>query len=361
VKGSLAVKLSGFDLKTLEETAEQIVSAMRAVPGVEDLGIFRVTGQPTVKITVDRAAAERFGINVADIQDVVETALGGKEVSQVLQGEQRFDLVLRYQEPFRRTVEDIARIRLRAPSGERVSLGQLAMIGVEDGASMIYRESNQRYLAIKYSVRGRDLGSTVREAMGAVEREVELPHGYRLDWTGEYESQQRAAARLAVVIPLTLLLVTVILYSAFSSFKWAAVILATVALAPLSGMLALLLTGTHFSVSSGLGFVVLCGICVQTGVIMLEHINRLRAGGLAPLEAALQGGVEGMRTVTMIMLVAMLGLLPASLSHAIGSDSQRPFAIVIVGGLVGALVINVFLLPVLAAVTARPGDRLPEV
>lgn len=353
VKGSLAIKLSGSDLRTLESTANEIVAVMRTVPGVEDLGVFRVTGQPTLNITVDREAAERFGVHVADVQDVVEAALGGKVVSEILRGEQRFDLVMRYQEPFRRSMDDIARIRLRAPGGERVSLGQLARIGVEDGASMIYRESGQRYLAIKYSVRGRDLGSTVRDAMDAVERGVTLPRGYRMDWTGEYESQQRAARRLAVVVPITLLLVTLILYTAFASFRSAGVILAAAALAPLGGMLALLATGTHFSVSSGLGFLVLTGISVQTGVILLEHVNQLHAGGLTPARAALVGGVERLRPVMMTMLVAMLGLLPASLSHAIGSDSQRPFAIVIVGGLVLALVVNVFLIPVLAMLAAR--------
>jgi len=216
VKGELAVKIFGPELRPLEQKADEIAQVMKAIPGVEDLGIFRVIGQPNVNLTVDRAKADRFGINVSDIQDAIETAVGGKVVSQVLQGEQRYDLVVRYQEPFRRTVKDIANIRILAPSAERVSLSQMCDLGVRDGASMIYREQNSRYIAIKYSVRGRDLGSTVRQAITEVGHKVNLPEGYRLEWTGEYESQQRAARRLTLIIPITILLIFLILYSEFA-------------------------------------------------------------------------------------------------------------------------------------------------
>jgi len=280
-------------------------------------------------------------------------------VSQILIGEQRYDLTVRYQAPFRRTVEEIANIRILAPSGERVSLGQLCQIKLEDGASTIYREENSRYIAIKYSVRGRDLGGTVRQAIEEVGQKVQLPENYSLDWTGEYESQQRADRRLAIIVPITILLMSFILYSAFDSWKWVAIILAVVALSPLGGLFTLLFTGTHFSVSSGLGFLALTGVSVQIGVIMVEYINQLRTRGMSPREAAKEGAMLRLRPIMMTMLVATLGLLPAALSHDIGSDSQRPFAIVIVGGLLVELVISVVLLPTMYVYWARPGDRLP--
>jgi heavy metal efflux system protein len=359
VKGELAVKLYGEDLKTLEEKGDQIVSIMRKVPGVEDLGLFRVLGQPNLNITVDRQQAARHGINVSDIQDAVETAIGGKAVSQVLQGERRFDLVVRYQAPYRETKQAIENVRLLAPSGERVSLAQLSNLEVRDGASEIYREENSRYVAIKYSVRGRDLGSAVREAMQRVGEQVKLPAGYHLNWSGEYESQKRSEKRLLVVLPITILAIFVILYTMFGSSKWAALILANVAIAPIGGLLALLITGTHLSVSSGVGFLALFGVSVETGVIMLEYINQLRAAGHTIEAAAMEGAVLRLRPIMMTMLVATLGLLPAALSRGIGSDSQRPFAIVIVGGLVGALLLSIFLLPALYVWVAREGDQLP--
>src|SRR5208337_4995508 len=264
VKGELAVKVFGSDLKELEQKGEEIVEVMRKVRGIEDLGIFRVLGQPNVNLTVDRAKADRFGINVADIQDAIETAVGGKPVSQILKGEERFDLVVRYQEPYRKTIEDIADIRILAPSGERVSLGELTDIKVGDGASMIYREANSRYIAIKYSVRGRDLGSTVEEAMQKVNAKVKLPQGYYLDWAGEYESQKRANERLAVIVPVTILVILLLLYMMFNSFKWSFLVLLTVGMASFGGVLSLFVTRTPFSVSSGIGLLALFGVSVQT-------------------------------------------------------------------------------------------------
>ena len=359
VKGELAVKLFGPDLKVLEQKADEIQAVMSKIPGVADLGTFQVRGQPNVNLVIDRAAADRFGINVSDIQDAVQTAVGGNAVSQILVGEQRYDLTVRYQQPFRKTIEDIANIRILAPSGERVSLGQLCKIELDDGASTIYREGNSRYIAIKYSVRGRDLGSTVRQAIEEVKQKVPLAEGYHLDWTGEYESQQRANRRLAVIVPITLLMMSFILYSAFDSWKWVGLILAVVALSPLGGFLSLLLTGTHFSVSSGLGFLALVGVSVEIGVIMVEYINQLRTRGMMVREAAKEGAALRLRPIMMTMLVATLGLLPAAMSHDIGSDSQRPFAIVNVGGLIVELFISVVLLPSLYVFWARPTDKLP--
>jgi len=360
VKGQLATKVYGDDLKTLEDKADQIVNVMKEVKGIEDLGVFRVLGQPNINIEVDRRAAARYQINVSDVQDAVQTAVGGTALTQVLKGEQRYDLVLRYLPQFRNTREAIENIRLLSPTGERVALSQLCQIEQADGASEIYREANQRYIAIKYSVRGRDLGGAVEEAVQKVGAQVQLPRGYHIDWEGEYESEKRAEERLFVIVPLTILIIFLILYLMFRSFKWALLIMANVALAPIGGLLALLTTGTHFSVSSGVGFLALFGVSVQTGVIMLEYINQLRARGRSIEDSAVEGAVLRLRPITMTMLVATLGLLPAALSHAIGSDSQRPFAIVIVGGLIADLVMSIFLLPTLYVWIAGDGDVLPE-
>jgi cobalt-zinc-cadmium resistance protein CzcA len=359
-KGSLAFKIFGDDLKILEEKGEEVVAVMSGIPGMHDVKLLRDFGQPNLDITIDRRQAARFGINVADIQDAVQTAVGGNAVSQVLQGEARYDVVVRYQEPYRKTQDAIARVRLLSPTGERVSLAQLAKVEVKDGAYDIYREGNGRYLAITFNVRGRDLGTTVEEAIKQIGEKVKLPPGYTVSSSGEYESEKRAEARLLLIVPLTILMIYIILYSMFKSAKWALLILTNVAMARIGGLAALLITGTHFSVSSGVGFLALFGVSVQTGVIMLEYINQLRARGHSIVDAAIDGAVLRLRPIMMTMLVATLGLLPAALSHAIGSDSQRPFAIVIVGGLISDLVMSIVLLPTLYVWFARPGDKLPE-
>jgi len=369
VKGELAVKLYGDDLRTLEHTAENIQAQMATVPGVGDLGIFRIVGQPNLNLRVDRKAARRWGINVTDIQDAVQTAVGANAITQVQQGEARFDVTLRYQQQFRDTRESIENIRMLAPSGERVSLAQLTQASTDDGAEQINRESGQRYIAIKFSARGRDLGSTVEEAISRVEHNVKLPTGYHLEWAGEYESQKRADKRMAVIVPIAVLAIFLILYTMFHSAKWAILILVSVIMASIGGPLALFVTHTNFSVSSAVGFLALFGVSVQAGVIMIEFINQLRARrkGMEEsnedhfIEAAVEGAVLRLRPIMMTMLVATLGLLPAALSHAIGSDSQRPFAIVIVGGLLANLVIGIFLLPTLYVWVAREDDILPAV
>jgi cobalt-zinc-cadmium resistance protein CzcA len=360
VKGELATKVYGDDLRILEEKADEIVGILSHVKGIEDLGVLRVLGQPNLNVSVDRDQAARYQINVSDVQDAIQTAVGGNALTQVLQGEARYDLVLRYLPQYRNTKEAIENIRLLAPTGERVSLAQLCKIKEEDGGSEIYREGNRRYIAVKYSVRGRDLGSTVEEAMKKVDEQIKLPLGYGVKWEGEYASQKRANARLLIVLPVTILIIFILLYTMFKSFKWSLLILLNIAVAPIGGLLALLITGTHFSVSSGVGFLALFGVCVQTGVIMLEYINQLRARRYSIEDAAVEGAVLRLRPIMMTMLVATLGLLPAALSHAIGSDSQRPFAIVIVGGLIAALVMSIFLLPTLYVWIAGERDVLPH-
>jgi cobalt-zinc-cadmium resistance protein CzcA len=359
VKGELAVKIYGDDLKTLEQKGDEIVNVMRTVRGVQDLGLFRVIGQPNLNVTVNREAAARFGINVSDVQDAIQTAVGGNAITQVLLGEQRYDLVARYLPQYRDSKEAIARIQMLTPSGVRVSLAQLCDITEVDGASEIYRETNSRYVALKYSVRGRDLGSAVEEAIKKVNRQVKLPAGYSIDWAGEYESAKRSQKRLSIVLPITLLMIFLILYTMFGSLKWALLIFCNVALAPIGGLLALMLTHTHFSVSSGVGFLALFGVCVQTGVIMLEYINQLRVRGHTIEDSAIEGAVLRLRPIMMTSLVATLGLLPAALSTGIGSDSQRPFAIVIVGGLMAALLLSIFVLPTIYVWIAGDHDVLP--
>jgi heavy metal efflux system protein len=359
VKGELATKVYGSDLHQLEDIAGQIQGIMSRVRGITDLGVFQVTGQPDLDIIVDRQKAARYQINVADVQDAIFTAVGGNPVTQVLKGEEVYNLTLRYLPQYRDTRQAIENIRLLSPSGERVSLAQLCTIREADEGSEIYRENNQRYVAIKYSVRGRALGDAVKEAIDKVNSQVKLPRGYHIGWEGEYQSELRAEARMLVIVPLTVLLIFIILYSMYKSLKWAILILATVAMASIGGLLVLLITHTNFSVSSEVGFLALFGVSVQTGVIMLEYINQLRARGHSVEEAAIEGAVLRLRPIMMTMLVATLGLLPAAMSHGIGSDSQRPFAIVIVGGLITDLIMSIFLLPTLYVWIARDRDVLP--
>ncbi|MGA8781115.1 MAG: efflux RND transporter permease subunit, partial [Terracidiphilus sp.] len=361
VKGELATKVYGADLGTLEDLASQIETVMSHVKGIADIGVFQVTGQPDLDVTVDRAKAARWQINVADVQDAIQTAVGGNTLTQVFRGEEVYNLTLRYLPQFRDTREAIENIRLLSPSGERVSLAQLCDVREADEGSEIYRENNERYVAIKYSVRDRALGDAVREAIQRVNSDVKLPRGYHIGWEGEYQSEVRAEARMAIIVPLTVLLIFIILYTMYKSLKWAILILATVAMASLGGLLVLLITGTNFSVSSEVGFLALFGVSVQTGVIMLEYINQLRARGNTIETAAVEGAILRLRPIMMTMLVATLGLLPAAVSHGIGSDSQRPFAIVIVGGLVANLIMSIFLLPTLYVWVARKDDVLPDV
>jgi cobalt-zinc-cadmium resistance protein CzcA len=359
-KGQLALKVFGDDLKTLEQKGEEVSTVMAAIPGLHDVKLLRDFGQPNLDLTIDRRQAARFGINVADIQDAIQTAVGGNAVSQVLLGEQRYDVVVRYQQPYRNTSKAIENVRLLSPTGERVSLAQLTGVEVKDGAYDIYREGNSRYVAVTFNVRGRDLGTTVEDAIKQIGEKVKLPPGYRVEWSGEYESKKRAEARLAIVVPLTILVIFIILYTMFRSYKWSLLILLNVGMARIGGLLALVLTGTYLSVSSGVGMLALFGVSVQTGVIMLEYINQLRTRGYSIADAAVEGAVLRLRPILMTMLVATLGLLPAALSHEIGSDSQRPFAIVIVGGLISDLLLSIVLLPTFYVWIARDGDTLPK-
>ena len=342
VKGELATKVYGDDLKVLEDKADQIVNVMRQVKGIEDLGVFRALGQPNINFDGGSRASRALSNQRRGYSGRHPNRRRGQRShsSFARRGAIRPGSALPSAVPHN---EGSHRKHSSVVSLGRTSLARTALQDQEqDGGSEIYREGNQRYVAIKYSVRGRDLGSAVEEAIKKVNAQIQLPRGYHIDWEGEYESEKRAEARLVLIVPLTILVIFLILYTMFRSPKWAALILATVAMASVGGLLALLFTGTHFSVSSGVGFLALFGVSVQTGVIMLEYINQLRARGHSIEDSAIEGAVLRLRPIMMTMLVATLGLLPAALSHAIGSDSQRPFAIVIVGGLMVNLAMSIF-------------------
>ena len=325
VKGALAVKIYGDDLKTLEEKADEIASVMRPIQGVEDLGFFRVLGQPNLNFTVDRKQAARYGINVSDIQDAIQTAVGGNALTQVLIGEQRYDLVLRYLPEYRDTREAIEKIRLLSPTGERVSLAQLTQASETDGGSEIYREANSRYVAVKFSVRGRDLGSTVEEAMKKVNASVKLPVGYSIDWSGEYESAKRSERRLLIVLPITILVIYVILYTMFKSVKWALLILTNIAMAPSADCWR---CGSPELISAFRPASVFSHCSASRCRSASSWWNTLINCALAAMTSRMQpwkGRSCDCGPLLMTMLVATLGLMPAAISRGIGSDSQRPF------------------------------------
>jgi len=359
LKSSLAVKIFGGDLGVLEEKARQVRRAMSQVPGITHIVIVQELGQPSLTIVPDREKIARYGLNVADINALVEAALGGKAATQVIQGEEQFDLVVRMDEKYRSDQQAIENLLVATPDGQNLPLSQFASVKVENGASFIYRESNSRYIGIQFSVEGRDLASAVGEARRKVAAAVKLPIGYQFDWGGEYKEYLAARTQMAVILPLTVLLILVILFALYGNLKFPAVIVISVLMTePVGGLLALKLTGINFSVSSGLGFVALMGVAVQTSVILYSFINKLRLEGRNIVEATHAAALMRLRPIMMTALVACFGLLPAAMSTGIGSDSQKPFAIVIVGGLISRLLLSVFLSPVLYSLVAKDGDVL---
>lgn len=355
VKGQLAVKIVGDDLNALNDIAEQIAHNVKQVKGVVDLGIFRELGQSNLHVEIQRERAERYGLSVADVERTIETGIGGRVETQIVEGERRHDLVLRYAAVDRDSVDAVRRLLIPTSDGHTVPLGQVAEITIVGGVSKIFRESNRRYIAVKFGVRDRDLGSTVADAQALVAKNVHIPPGYEVSWGGEFESARRAGKRLALVIPATILLIFVLLFAMFGRPREAVLILGNVLLtSPVGGLAALLATGTNFSVSSGVGFLALFGVSVQTGVILVAYINELRADG-CELERAIERAADlRLRPIMMTALVATLGLLPAAVSTGIGSDSQKPLAIVVVGGLLSSLGLSLFLLPMLYRLFAPP-------
>jgi cobalt-zinc-cadmium resistance protein CzcA len=359
LKSALAVKIFGSDLATLEEKAKETRDILSKVPGITELTVVRELGQPSLVITPDRAKLARYGLNVSDVNTLVGTAIGGEAATQVIQGERQFDLVVRMQEKYRGDENAIRNLLITTPDGQNLPLSQFADVRVENGASFIYREGNSRYIGVQFSVEGRDLASAVGEARRKVDAAVHLPAGYKFDWGGEYKDYLAAQAQMKIILPLTVLLILLILFALYGNLKLPLVIFLNVLVtAPVGGLLALKLTHTNFSVSSMLGFVALMGVAVQTSVILYSFINKLRLEGMDIATATHQASLLRLRPIMMTALVACFGLLPAAMSTGIGSDSQKPFAIVIVGGLASRLLLSVFLAPVLYAVVARDGDVL---
>jgi cobalt-zinc-cadmium resistance protein CzcA len=359
LKSSLDVKVFGPELQLLEQKGAEIKKIIGAVPGITHVTVVQELGQPSLTISIDRAKTSRYGINVDDVNGLIEAAVGGASATTIAQGERRFDLVVRLTQEARRTPEQIGNILVSAPGGQRIPLRELADIRLSSGASFIYRQDNSRFIGIQYSVEGRDLASAVEEAERAVAAKVKLPPGYRIRWGGEYEDYTASRDQLRLVLPLTLALIFLILFVLYDNFKFPGITLAGVVMsAPLGAILALKLTGTSFSASSEIGFLVLFGVSVQTAVVYISYVNELRGNGMGITEATHEAALVRLRPIMMTALVAALGLLPAALSTGVGSDSQRPFALVIVGGLMSRLFISVLLMPVLYAAVAKEGDRL---
>ena len=348
VKGEISVKIFGPDLAVLEEKAEQVAEVIRSVRGASDVGAIPITGNSEVDISLDRAKLARYGMAAGDVNNTIQTALGGTAVNTFYEGDRSFDVTLRLQEPFRDAVDDIAELPVALPDHTAtIPLGELATIEVRQGANRIAREEISRIAAVKVNVLGRDQGSFVQEAMAKVHDQVGLPPGYTMVWGGQFENQQRAMKRLEVIVPLSLLMIFVLLFWAFKSVRNALLVLLLIPFTLIGGLAGLALAGLHLSVSAAVGFIALAGISVQNGVIMLEQIKHLLLEGHASAEAVLEGAVSRLRPILMTALMAGLGLLPAALSHGIGSETQRPFAVVIVGGLVTATFFTLLLLPLL--------------
>ena len=361
LKSALAVKVFGADLNTLQQKGKAIKQILERVRGIRDVTLVQELGQPSLTINIDRAKIARYGVNVADINSLIQTAVGGDVATQVVQQEKQFDLVVRLEREYRDNPEEIGNIPVVTPGGQKIPLKEFADIQVTNGASFIYRQDNSRYIGVQFSVEGRDLAGAVEDAIGQVKAKVTLPQGYRLDWGGEYTEYTTSRAQLGVILPLTLFLIFLLLFALYSNFKFPFItVLGVVLSAPIGGIVALWITGTPFSVSSGIGFLALFGVSVQTAVVYISYVNELRGSGsgISLTEAIREGAILRLRPIMMTALVAALGLLPAALATGVGTDTQRPFALVIVSGLFTRLLISVFLMPALYTLVARPGDRL---
>ncbi len=359
LKSALAVKIFGPDLATLEQKGKAIKAVMQQVRGIRDVTLVHELGQPSLSIAIDRAKIARYGINVDDVNALIQTAIGGDVATQVVQQEKEFDLVVRLAGKYRDDPVAIGNILVATPGGQHIPLKELAQISVTNGASFIYREQNSRFIGVQFSVEGRDLAGAVEDAMAQVSQKVQLPQGYRVDWGGEYSEYTASRSELMAIVPLTLLLIFLLLFVLYRNFKFPAIALIGVLMsAPVGGILALWLTGTAFSVSSGIGFLALFGVSVQTALVYISYVNELRLAGTPLAPAIREGAILRLRPIMMTALVAALGLLPAALATGVGTDTQRPFAIVIVGGLIACLAIVIFLMPALYAMVAREGDRL---
>jgi cobalt-zinc-cadmium resistance protein CzcA len=369
VKGSNAVKIIGPDLAMLEKIADAVLREMDQVNGVNDLGIFRVLGQPNLNITVDREKAARYGLNAGDVNSVVQAALGGTVATTVLESDRQFGVLVRLAPEFRDQLDIVGRIKVgvstNGSGNAYIPLSDLATITLDTGASYIFRERNQRFIPIKFSVRGRDLGSTVAEAQRRIARNVTLPTGYRIEWAGEFEELQQAKARLEIIVPVALILILALLYGLFNSLRDSLLALAGIPFSIAGGVLALYVTGLEFSISSAIGFVSLFGVSVMNGILVITYYNQVRQNGANPIDAMFQAAEQRMRPMLMTALSACIGLLPAAVSTGIGSQVQRPLATVVVGGMLIGPLIMLVVVPALQTLfltreggvgSAREGD-----
>jgi len=359
LKSALAVKVFGSDLDVLEQKGKAIKKILEQVRGIKDVTLVKELGQPSLDIKINRATIARYGVNVADINALITTAIGGDVATQVQQGEKQFDLVVRLERQYRDNPQEIGNILVATPGGQQMPLKEFADIRVMNGASFIYRQDNSRYIGVQFSVAGRDLAGAVEDAIQQVKQQVSLPEDYRTDWGGEYTEYTESRAQMNVILPLTLCLIFLLLFALYSNLKFPFItVLGVVLSAPVGGLVALWITGTPFSVSSGIGFLALFGVSVQTAVVYISYVNELRLGGTNLTEAIREGAILRLRPIMMTALVAALGLLPAALATGVGTDTQRPFALVIVSGLFTRLLISIFLMPALYTLVARPNDRL---
>lgn len=362
VKGANSVKIVGPNLKTLENLAGQVMTEMGKVQGVADLGVFHLLGQPDLDIRIDREKAARYGLNTGDVNTVVQAALGGATATTVLEGDRQFSVVVRLDPKYRESIDAIRNVQVayQTPSGTNayIPLSELADISLDTGASFIYRERSQRYIPVKFSVRGRDLGSTVAEAQERIAKNVKLPSGYHIIWAGEFEDLQNAKQRLLVVVPITLLLILVLLYGLFNSLRDSLLALAGIPFAIGGGLIALYLAGLNFSVSAAIGFISLFGVAVMDGILNITYFRELRTTGFDVGEAVFRGAEQRMRPMLMTALSAGVGLFPAAISHGIGSQVQRPLATVVVGGMFIGPVLLLLVAPALRKIflsrEARP-------
>ena len=345
VKGSIAVKIYGTDLATLESKAREVYEVLKTVRGIDDLGVLRNIGQPEFHVDLDEQRMASYGVSKADASSVLEMAVGGKQATQLYEGERKFPIRVRYEPQFRQTPTEISSLMVPTQNGKTIPLTEIADIHSVTGPSLIYRDDNRRFAAVKFSIRGRDMGSTIKEAQDKVNRHVVLPKGYEQKWTGDFENQRRAQQRLTQVVPVSLALIFFILFLLFGNLKDAGLVLLNVPFAIIGGIAALLLTHTNFSISAGIGFIALFGICIQNGVILISVFKQNLVKKM-PLDNSINEGViSRVRPVVMTALMATIGLMPAAISTGIGSETSKPLAIVVIGGLITGTMLTLFIFP----------------
>jgi len=364
VKGSICVKIYGDSLNYMEDQSDKVDNVLKKVQGIEDLGVIRNIGQPELDIDLDQGKMALYGVSTADANAVIEMAIGGKAVTQMYEGVRKFDIRIRFPEQFRSTQEDISNLLVPTQSGSKVPIREIANITLSTGPCLIFRDDNRRYSAIKFSVRGRDMGSTIAEAQEKVDQVVHLKKGYSMEWQGDFENQQRATKRLQQVVPISLLLIFLLLFVMFGNLKDAGLVFLNVPFAVVGGILALLITGTNFSISAGIGFIALFGICILEGVLLITAFKRnldLISHSESPLYSSIKLGVnELIRPVLMTALMASIGLLPAAISSGIGSESSRPLARVVIGGLICATIFSLLIFPLVFFLSYRKVDTLHQ-